>query len=99
MIEKRVFVGGTVEATSVAGSPAYWLAGAPHTYPAELADQLGTSRANLSSHLTCLRECGLVTATAEGRHVRYELADQRLGDALEILSSLDLPGRCDLPRR
>ena len=64
------------------------------SYPAELADDFGTTRANLSNHLTCLRECGLVTATAEGRRVRYELADQRLADGLRILATLDLPGTC-----
>jgi DNA-binding transcriptional ArsR family regulator len=63
-------------------------------YPAELAERFGVSRANLSNHLTCLRECGLVTATAEGRRVRYQLADARLGDALRILAALDLPGHC-----
>jgi DNA-binding transcriptional ArsR family regulator len=65
------------------------------SYPAELADRFGTTRANLSNHLTCLRECGLVTATAEGRRVRYQLADGRLADAIEILATLDLPGYCD----
>ncbi len=64
-------------------------------YPAEMADDFGTTRANLSNHLTCLRECGLVTATSEGRRVRYDLADERLGDALRILASLDLPGTCE----
>lgn len=64
-------------------------------YPAELADSFGTTRANLSNHLTCLRDCGLVTATAEGRRVRYDLADPRLGHALRLLASLDLPGTCD----
>ena len=63
-------------------------------YPAEMAEEFGTSRANLSNHLTCLRECGLVTATAEGRRVRYELADQRLAEGLRILAALDLPGTC-----
>ncbi len=63
-------------------------------YPAEMADDFGATRANLSNHLTCLRECGLVTATAEGRRVRYELADQRLADGLRILAALDLPGTC-----
>lgn len=65
------------------------------SYPAELADTFGTTRANLSNHLTCLRECGLVTTTAEGRRIRYELADPRLGDALRTLARLDLPGYCD----
>ena len=63
-------------------------------YPSEMAEDFGTSRANLSNHLTCLRECGLVTATAEGRRVRYELADERLADGLRILAALDLPGCC-----
>lgn len=64
-------------------------------YPADLADEVGTTRANLSNHLACLRDCGLVVATAEGRRVRYDIADPRLGDALRILASLDLPGTCD----
>jgi DNA-binding transcriptional ArsR family regulator len=64
-------------------------------YPAALADEVGTTRANLSNHLACLRDCGLVVATAEGRNVRYDLTDDRLGDALRLLASLDLPGQCD----
>ena len=63
-------------------------------YPAEMAEQFGTTRANLSNHLTCLRECGLVTTTAEGRRIRYELADRRLAAGLRILAALDLPGTC-----
>jgi DNA-binding transcriptional ArsR family regulator len=64
-------------------------------YPAEMAEDFGTTRANLSNHLTCLRECGLVTATAEGRRVRYDLADQRLADGLRTLAALDLPAPAD----
>lgn len=64
-------------------------------YPAEMADQFRATRANLSNHLTCLRECGLVVATAEGRRVRYEISDARLAEGLRILASLDLPGTCD----
>jgi ArsR family transcriptional regulator, cadmium/lead-responsive transcriptional repressor len=64
-------------------------------YPAELAERFGTTRANLSNHLTCLRECGLVTATLEGRRVRYDLADDHLAQALRTLASLQLTGTCD----
>ncbi len=64
-------------------------------YPTELADEFGITRANLSNHLACLRECGLVTATAEGRRIRYDLANDRLADVLRLLASLDLPGHCD----
>jgi DNA-binding transcriptional ArsR family regulator len=57
-------------------------------YPADLADHLGLTRANVSNHLACLRGCGLVVATQEGRRARYRLADPRLAHALQDLSSL-----------
>jgi ArsR family transcriptional regulator, cadmium/lead-responsive transcriptional repressor len=60
------------------------------TYPAELAEVLGVSRAKTSNHLACLRGCGLVTATREGRQIRYELANQRLADALRELARVVL---------
>jgi ArsR family transcriptional regulator, cadmium/lead-responsive transcriptional repressor len=60
-------------------------------YPAELAELLGVSRQSLSNHLACLRGCGLVVATPEGRRTRYELADVRLGHALGDLLGVVLP--------
>jgi ArsR family transcriptional regulator, cadmium/lead-responsive transcriptional repressor len=54
-------------------------------YPSDLADALGVSRTRLSNHLACLRDCGLVIAVPDGRRVRYELADERLGHALDDL--------------
>jgi DNA-binding transcriptional ArsR family regulator len=54
-------------------------------YPSVLADALGVSRTRLSNHLACLRDWGLVVAVPDGRRVRYELADQRLGHALDDL--------------
>ncbi|MGA6170307.1 ArsR/SmtB family transcription factor [Streptomyces sp. NPDC012600] len=54
-------------------------------YPSDLADALGISRTRLSNHLACLRDCGLVVTVPDGRRTRYELADERLGDALEAL--------------
>ncbi|MEV6371413.1 metalloregulator ArsR/SmtB family transcription factor [Micromonospora musae] len=66
-------------------------------YPAELADLLGTTRQNLSNHLSCLRGCGLVVAVPEGRRTRYELADGRLAHALADLLGLVLavdPAAC-----
>jgi DNA-binding transcriptional ArsR family regulator len=59
-------------------------------FPAELADRLGLTRGNVSNHLACLRGCGLVTATPDGRRVRYQLADPRLAHALADLASLVL---------
>ncbi|MEU9473048.1 metalloregulator ArsR/SmtB family transcription factor [Streptomyces avermitilis] len=54
-------------------------------YPADLADALGVSRTRLSNHLACLRNCGLVVTVSDGRRTRYELADDRLGPALDDL--------------
>ncbi|MFJ8669843.1 ArsR/SmtB family transcription factor [Streptomyces sp. NPDC093600] len=54
-------------------------------YPADLADALGISRTRLSNHLACLRDCGLVVTVPDGRRTRYELADPRLGHALDHL--------------
>ncbi len=51
-------------------------------YPGELARSLGATAANVSNHLSCLRGCGLVVATPEGRRVRYDLAHPHLGPAL-----------------
>jgi DNA-binding transcriptional ArsR family regulator len=66
-------------------------------YPAELADQLGVTRQNLSNHLACLRGCGLVVAVPEGRRTRYELADLRIRHALDNLLGVVLavdPAAC-----
>jgi len=59
-------------------------------YPSELAEQLGVSRQIVSNHLACLRGCGLVVAVPEGRRARYELADPRIGHALNDLIGLVL---------
>jgi DNA-binding transcriptional ArsR family regulator len=54
-------------------------------YPAKLSQSLGLTRTNVSNHLACLRGCGLVVATPEGRQTRYEIADPHLTRALELL--------------
>ncbi|MEU4250381.1 metalloregulator ArsR/SmtB family transcription factor [Amycolatopsis sp. NPDC026612] len=54
-------------------------------YPGQLATQLDLTRSNVSNHLSCLRGCGLVVATYEGRQVRYALADPHLARALSEL--------------
>jgi len=59
-------------------------------YPSELADEIGVSRQIISNHLACLRGCGLVVAVPEGRRSRYELADPRIGRALDDLVGLVL---------
>ncbi|WP_102142462.1 ArsR/SmtB family transcription factor [Mycobacterium hubeiense] len=60
------------------------------SYPSDLAEKIGVSRQILSNHLACLRGCGLVLATPEGRRSRYELADVRIAHALDDLIGLVL---------
>lgn len=56
-------------------------------YPAGLAEELGLTRQNVSNHLACLRDCGIVVAEPEGRQSRYEIADSTLAHALgELLT-------------
>jgi DNA-binding transcriptional ArsR family regulator len=59
-------------------------------YPSDLAADIGVSRQIVSNHLACLRGCGLVVAVPEGRRARYELADPRIGHALDDLIGLVL---------
>lgn len=66
-------------------------------YPSELAAALGSTRANMSNHLSCLRGCGLVRAFPEGRQVRYELAHPRLAHALDDLLGVVLDIDEDAP--
>lgn len=44
----------------------------------DLVEATGLSQPNASSHLACLRDCGLVTSRHEGRFVLYALADARI---------------------
>ena len=66
-------------------------------YPAQLASTLGLTRSNVSNHLACVRGCGLVVATPEGRQVRYELADAHLSHALRDLLDVVLAVDDDQP--
>ena len=59
-------------------------------YPAELARDLGLTRSNVSNHLACLRDCGIVVAEMQGRKVRYNIADHHLRDALTSLVEVTL---------
>lgn len=40
----------------------------------DLVEALGCSQSNVSGHLACLKECGLVIDRPEGRAVHYRLA-------------------------
>ncbi|MGT2424787.1 Cd(II)/Pb(II)-sensing metalloregulatory transcriptional regulator CmtR [Amnibacterium kyonggiense] len=60
------------------------------SYPGLLAEGLDLTRSNVSNHLACLRGCGIVSAAAEGRQTRYEIADPHIATALQALLSVVL---------
>lgn len=54
----------------------------------ELVEQTGLTQSNVSSHLTCLRDCGLVTSRQAGRYVHYRLADPGVDQMLETAGAI-----------
>lgn len=60
------------------------------SYPGVLSNGLGLTRSNVSNHLTCLRDCGIVVAEPEGRQTRYEISDPHLAAALTSLVDVTL---------
>lgn len=59
----------------------------PRTVSAIVA-ATGLSQPNVSNHLACLRDCGLVTARPAGRFVHYELSDPRVAQLLALADEL-----------
>lgn len=54
----------------------------------EIVEATGLSQPNVSNHLACLRDCGLVTSEQQGRFVYYELSDKRVGKLLMLADEL-----------
>ena len=63
------------------------LRGGPTTVSA-LIEATGLSQSNVSNHLSCLRDCGLVISTQQGRYVSYQLSDPRVSELLQLADEL-----------
>lgn len=48
----------------------------------------GLSQSNVSNHLSCLWDCGLVAREQQGRTVYYRLSDERVADLLRLAAVL-----------
>ena len=48
----------------------------------DLVREIGSSQPNVSGHLACLKDCGLVTDRPEGRQVFYRIALPEVYDVL-----------------
>jgi ArsR family transcriptional regulator len=65
----------------------YLLADTPR-YVSELAEALDIKQPTISHHLKILRERGLVSTTREGNAIRYEIRDDRIIEALDLLRAV-----------
>jgi len=54
----------------------------------EIVEATKVSQSNVSNHLGCLRDCGLVVAEQEGRYVFYALSDERVAQLLRLADEL-----------
>jgi ArsR family transcriptional regulator, cadmium/lead-responsive transcriptional repressor len=50
----------------------------------DLVVATGLSQPNVSNHLSCLYDCGLVAREQQGRFVFYRLSDDRVGKLLSL---------------
>ena len=67
-------------------------------FPADLAESLDLTRQNVSNHLACLRDCGIVVTEPQGRQVRYAISDphltRALGDLVGVVLAVEETGAC-----
>lgn len=54
----------------------------------EIVEAVGLAQGRVSSHLSCLRWCGYVEATVDGRYNRYRLVDERVREILRLGESI-----------
>lgn len=55
---------------------------------ADLIVEVGSSQANVSGHLACLKDCGLVESRADGRQSFYRVAGTDVIDVLRTAEKL-----------
>ena len=54
----------------------------------DLVETTGFTQPNVSNHLSCLRDCGLVTVRQQGRFAYYSLSDDRVAKLLLLADEL-----------
>ncbi|EGX54842.1 transcriptional regulator, ArsR family protein [Streptomyces zinciresistens K42] len=55
---------------------------------AECVEHVGISQPRVSVHLSCLVDCGYVTARRDGKKLRYSAGDPRVADLVVLARSL-----------
>lgn len=54
----------------------------------EVVEMTGLGQSNVSNHLACLKDCGLVASEKRGRFVHYRLSDPRVAELLFLSETL-----------
>lgn len=54
----------------------------------EIAEAVDASLANVSAHLACLAECGLIESEKRGKYVYYRLRERRVKDLMRIAEAI-----------
>ena len=54
----------------------------------DLVQSTGFTQPNVSNHLSCLRDCGLVNVRQQGRFAYYSLSDDRVAKLLLLTDEL-----------
>lgn len=54
----------------------------------QIVERTGLSQPNVSNHLSCLRDCGLVASDQQGKFVEYRLSDPRVKELLTLAGNL-----------
>jgi len=54
----------------------------------QIVDHLGAPQSSVSMHLTCLRWCGYVSVRKDGRHVYYQVADERVREIIRLARAI-----------
>jgi DNA-binding transcriptional ArsR family regulator len=49
----------------------------------QIVEEIGQSQSNVSNHLSCLLDCGLVKNRRQGRNIYYSLSDRKVSKLLE----------------
>ena len=54
----------------------------------DIVQTTSLSQSNVSNHLNCLKDCGLVASEQKGRFVYYSLSDERIAQLLDLADEI-----------
>lgn len=63
----------------------------------DIYEMLDLPQANISQHLSILREAGIIIASRKGKHIHYELANPKVVQAFDLLRDMLIEQHSDSP--